>query len=283
MVNHILNDTHNSSVNIYLRSDEAQESLASNHKNFFLNELISVNPDTHILVGLTNFDCPHSFYNINNTNNKIEIFYADVNSSPQLWTYLIPTGNYDINSLLSHLQAVILTTNSLTLNFNQRTNRLVWGNNARIFRFTENNTADFILGYEKDTPSYHYTSYENNVVNLGGTNSLYFRVKNLGIKNLNSFGNADGTIAKINVKTLPSEYIYYESPENFYFIVENQIIRSIEIEIVDDKHNPIDFNGGIFSCCLTLHFSFKRDVKFKKQYFLINPEILEQEENIIEE
>ena len=280
MVNHILNDTHNSSVNIYLRSDEAQEHIASNHKKFYLDELISVNPDTHLLIGLTNFDCPHSFYNVNGTNNKLFMDYADANNIPQEFNNLIPIGNYDIDSMLVYLRSIFVST-TLNVTFSSLTNKLSFTNSGRSFRFTSSkNTAQDILGYKTDT---HATTHINNIVKLGGTNSLYFRIKNLGIRNLNSFGKSDGTIAKIDVKSMPNEFIYYETCENFYFQVENQILRSIEIEIVDDKHEKIDFNGGVFSCCLTLHFAFKRDIKYKQQYFLIKPEITEEPQKNIKD
>ena len=115
MPNHALNDTANESIAIYLRSDEAEIDLSTTHKKFYLSELISVNPDTNILVGLTDFECPYTFYTIRTGINDNITLGFPTSSFPtgEYRTSTIPAGNYDIDELLPVLNALLVFLFSL--------------------------------------------------------------------------------------------------------------------------------------------------------------------------
>lgn len=284
MPNHHLNDTATESVSIYLRSDEAEVNLTTSHKKFYLSELISVNPDTNILVGLTDFECPYTFYTIRQgINDQITLgFNTALYPSGEYRTSFIPEGNYDIDDFLPTLNALTCFIDAgIVITFNDRTNKLTFtrAGTYNQFVFTATTTPTTELGLPKDLlitggGTLNLTSpfIMPNCIDLGGSSCLYVKVNNLGVKNLNSKGDSDGTICKVQADVLPSEYIYYRPAEYFYFMTNKEQIREIDVEVLDDQYRPINLNGGIFSMTLSLHFAYKRFQRYSRGYYLTPPE-----------
>jgi len=285
MPNHALNDTANESVSIYLRSDEAEIDLSTSHKKFYLSELISVNPDTNILVGLTDFECPYTFYTIRqDINDKITLGFPTASfPTGEFRTSTIPTGNYDIDELLPVLNALTCFIDAnIVLTFSELTNKLTLTRTGTYttFSFANTTTCGTELGIPKNIminpaltePSTLTSPYIlDNTINLGGTSCIYVKIHNLGIKNLNSRGDSDGTICKVIADVLPDEYIYYRPAEYFYFMTNKDQIREIDVEILDDQYRPIDLEGGVFSLTLSLHFTYKRFQRYTREYYLRPP------------
>lgn len=279
-------DTPQETISIYLRSDQAEIDLSTTHKKFFLSELISVNPDTNILIGLTDFECPYSFYTIRQgINDQITLgFNSALYPDGEYRTTLIPEGNYDIDELLPVLNGLrCFTDANIVLTFNNRTNKLTLTRSGAYtdFAFTVTTTCAYELGIPKsdliqiqlgDPLNYTSPKILPNSINLGGASCLYLRVNNLGINNLNSKGDSDGTIGKIDADVLPNEFIYYKPAEYYFYRATKEQIREIDIELLDDQQRPIDLNGGIFSLTLTLKFAYKKRQRFIRGYFIKNPE-----------
>lgn len=299
MPNHALNDTANESIAIYLRSDEAEIDLSTTHKKFYLSELISVNPDTNILVGLTDFECPYTFYTIRaGINDSITIgFPTTAFPTGEYRTSIIPAGNYDIDELLPVLNALTCFIDAnIVLTFSELINKLTLTRTGTFTTFsfvetggTNATTCLTELGIPKNILINPATTQPNtltspyildNTINLAGTSCIYVRINNLGIKNLNSRGDSDGTICKVIADVLPDEYIYYRPAEYFYFKTNKDQIREIDVEILDDQYRPINLEGGIFSLTLSLHFSYKRFQRFTREYYLRPPPENTEEEKV---
>jgi len=289
MANHALNNTATESVSIYLRSDEAEINLSTSHKKFYLSELISVNPDTNILVGLTDFECPYTFYTIRQgINDQITLgFNTALYPTGEYRTSFIPEGNYDIDELRPVLNALTCFIDAgIVITFSELTNKLTFTRAGAYdkFVFTSTTSCSTELGIPKSLlikggTSINLTSPFTmpNVINLGGSACIYVRINNLGIKNLNSKGDSDGTICKVIADVLPDEYIYYRPAEYFYFMTDRSQIREIDVEILDDQYRPINLNGGIFSMTLSLHFAYKRFQRFTREYYLTPPPSAEED------
>ena len=69
-----IGDSHLGSVSLFLQSDKASVSIDDSHKIFILDEIIQTDPHIKMLIGLTSFQIPYSFYNINIFNNFFEIW-----------------------------------------------------------------------------------------------------------------------------------------------------------------------------------------------------------------
>ena len=279
-------DTPQESISVYLRSDQAEIDLSTTHKLFFLSELIGVNPDTNILVGVTDFECPYTFYTIRaGINDQITLgFNSALYPDGEYRTTFIPEGNYEIDDFLPMLNGLrCFTDPNIVLTFDNRTNKLTLTRSGAYnkFAFTVATTCSYELGIPKSdliniglADPLNYTSPQilPNTINLGGTSCLYIRVNNLGISNLNSKGDSDGTIAKIDADILPNEFIYYRPAEYFFYRATKEQIREIDIELLDDQQRPINLNGGIFSLTLTLKFAYKKRQRFIRGYFIKDPQ-----------
>ena len=106
-----------------------------------------------------------------------------------------------------------------------------------------------------------------NICNLSGTSSIYIRLNNIGVKNLDSRGQFNNTIGKVNVNCNPIEFIFFEQQESIYYLIQQNQITHLEIQLTDENNNTLILNGGEFSLTLTLHFR-----KSVEQY--INPQFL---------
>jgi len=279
MPNHSLNNTTFPSLNVYLKSEEASLSFSSSHKQFNLKTQInqSKRPDVQTLVGLTNFECPYTFYLVNKNNNNLGIKVGGVETN-----ITITHGNYDIYSLLSEIETKLFEKATIlncivTTTFSESTQKITFvSSNSNSIGFLETTTCDRILGLEGSLPTPNADLSLNftcpNCCNLSGTSSIYIKLRGLGLQNLNSKGEPDETISKINVEVLPSNFIFYEDEaENIYYLIDNSIIKTLEIQLLDDEGNEIDFNGGFFSMVLTFHFAYRREEIFNPNAFLYTP------------
>lgn len=291
MANNVLNNTTSDSIAIFLRSNEAEIDVSTTHKKFYLSELISVNPDVNIIVGITDFTCPYSFYTIREgINNQITLGFNTA-SYPlgEFRTSYIPTGNYDIDELIVALNALTCFIDAnIAITYSNLTNKLTLIRSGlyNTFCFTVSTTCGTELGIPQSlliniglgvvlnlTSPYILPD----VFNLSGASCVYIKINNLGIKNLNSKGDSDGTLCKVPVDVMPNEYIFYRPAEYFYFTTTKSQIRELDIEILDDYYRPINLNGGIFSMTLSLQFSYKKIMRFTREYYLIKPNNLSTE------
>ena len=133
-------------------------------------------------------------------------------------------------------------------------------------------TMEKELGFRNNIPSETSSKIVSpNIVNVSGSSSIYVRINNLGITNLDSRGKKSGTIAKVNIDVNPNEFIFFQQQESIYYPVQDKQISYLDIELTDE--NGLDFilNGGEWSCTLTLHFKHTITSKeIKKEYLLEN-------------
>jgi hypothetical protein len=136
-----------------------------------------------------------------------------------------------------------------------------------------------ILGLELPSTSGVGFLFSNNIINLSGSPSIYFRLNNIGIRNRDSRGKTDGTIQKINVNCNFGEFIFYESLENIYYPLSNRTITQLDITLTDSDNNELFLNGAEFSCTLTIHFQKIRENVIPQKYLLDMISRLENNQN----
>ena len=93
-----MNDTIYPSLSLYLQSNQADVVTNEANVTWYLQEKITVPVGTRCLVSIIDFECPYSFYNINDKNN---ILIVSTSASTQ--TITLESKNYDIDSLVSLL------------------------------------------------------------------------------------------------------------------------------------------------------------------------------------
>ena len=270
MPNSILNDTNRAGLNIYLQSDNATISNSDSDKVFNFQDFISVPPDQNIIVALTSFEMANTLYNINAPFNTLTI-----NATSGSHQITLTPKNYNATQMKNELNSKFANASflsdtglsSLVVSFDDQSFKYTFTGNTN-FSITEC-SFDMEIGLENQLPTTSSSSYECvDTILLGGISSIYVSIKNLGISNLDSRGSIDNTLAKINVKSGIGGYIFYDEPENHYFLCNKREINTLEVSLTDDKNRPIIMNGGNFSLTLNFHFSYKRNQKILHEYYL---------------
>lgn len=259
MPTHNSNDTVFGGVNIFLQSKDGQTTENNSDCNFFLDRIIeSPRQDLGMLISVLDAEIPYSFYNISEEigNNKLTINSIEIS---------IDEKNYSAYNIADAFnEKFTIEGLSVTMSFDDNTNKfsLVSPTN-----FTINSTTMIKeLGMD-DLPQTTTTYISNKVCNLAGTSSIYIRSDNMNIQNINSFGKTNGVLAKVLVNSPPSNFIFYEPSTPQYFILGNSL-NFINIQLLNDDNDFIDFNGLDWSLTLSIEYFRKRDDTINYKYFL---------------
>jgi len=267
-----LGDSHLGSISLFLQSDKATQSISDSHKIFNLDEIIETDPHLNILIGMTSFEMPYSFYNVNQFNNTFEI---TANSNTVSFT--ITSKNYTATQLATQLTSSLAVSSrvtslgqTITVTFDDQENKFLFTSNSSIkpYTITTNCTMNVLLGFDFPSTSSIGILGSENIVNLAGTPSIYFRINNLGIRNRDSRGKTDGTIQKINVNCNFGEFIFYETTESIYYPLSNRTITMLDITLTDSDNNELILNGAGFSTTLTIHYQKIRENIIPRRYLL---------------
>lgn len=257
MPNHSLNDSHIPSQAIFLDSNDALVSISDAEKIFYLNTPIIADAGIRILVGLNNLTIPNTIYNLNSSSNNNSITFTQGSTV----TVSISSGNYSASTLKDALNTAISAAGlNITVTFDEE--------NA-VFTFTgtsaftiDSATMSRQLGLKEQLPTSSSTSYTaTRVCDLAGATNLYIRIRNLSLGgNLDSRGNTTSIIASIVVNVNYGDYIFFSSPDILYFMISENKLSHLDIEITDQEGNVVDLNGSSFNMTLSVHFVRHREV-----------------------
>jgi hypothetical protein len=282
MPTHALNDTHLGSLAVYLQSKDATASLASASKLFYLNQIIMPPPDTSILVGLISAEVPYTFYNVNSNNNTMTIqqITGALESTTLTANIVLPQQNYDTDEMIDTMKELLLAASpplSFTeFTFDEDSNKFTLkhtGTGADIgtVKITAS-TMKNIMGFTESQLNVAAQSITaDHCVNLAGTSSVYVNLPNIGLSNLDSRGDLNGVVSKLNVNCNPGEYIFYQQTETQYYLISNPKIDFFHLSLTDDDNNLLEMNGGDFSITLSIHFSKKRTPFTSEEYLQKRP------------
>jgi hypothetical protein len=241
------------STQVYLNSATADIYLNSSKKSnvaFMFKNAITLDKNAiEMKVSMVNAQIPISWYLVNDTNNQIIITIAGVAT-----TYSFKTGNYNINTFMTEW------TNSIgagwTLTFDTIKNKISFSYTTN-FIFSDNDISIFnIIGFQKKNI---YSSTNNTIVadfvcNFAGITRLNIKSSCFNLHNIDSNNKGlNRILAVIPVSSLNSGYIFYNNFTNYKdnFKGTNEL-ASMEIEIMDDFEQFIDFNGVDWSMTLQI-------------------------------
>jgi hypothetical protein len=239
---------------IYLDSNDALVTISDAEKIFYLNSPIIADAGIRILLGLTNLTIPNSIFNFNSTNNSITFTQS---SSTQAVS--VTVGNYSASTLVTALNTAITAAGlNITVSFDE--------DNA-VFKFTgtsaftiDSATMTRQLGLKDQLPTASATSYTaTQVCDFAGATNLYVRIRNVSMNNLDSRGKTSNIIASIVNNVNYGDYIFYTPPEVLYFMINEQQLSHIDIEITDQQGDIVALNGSAFNMTLSVHFVRQRE------------------------
>jgi hypothetical protein len=231
-------------------------------------------------ITVLNAQIPVSFYIIDETNNIL--YYSDGSTTK---TLILTIGNYNGNQMVSALNSGFTTNGSLiTTILNSQTGLLYFtitgGTN---YTFLSTSTIKSILGFDEDISSNTLIIMPYQL-NLLGKKKIFINSNNLRNSAFSSKSlSCVQTIATIPVDQPPYNMISYVSVSDLEkIILSNRALDMIDIEIVDEDNNYVNFRNINWSITLCLSVE-KNDVE-KLDYGLLNlpPSIMEENKNSIE-
>ena len=252
MPNHPLATTDKGSQTIFLNSENAEFSISDAEKFFYLNQSIIAPPSYRLLLGLNNLTIPNTMFNINSTNNTFTIDSTD---------FTLEVGNYSGTSLATAITNLSGFSALGTITFNS-------DNNTFSFDFNTTRTlqdsvlASKVLGFTNlpitSSSLVNDIIVAANTCNLAGTTNIYVRVRNLSLNNLDSRGQITNVIANVVNNTNFGGFVFYQPPEVLYYLVNENIVNHLDIELTDQEGNVLELNGANFNLTFTFHYTHQR-------------------------
>jgi hypothetical protein len=235
-----INGTYNSNVLFYFKGILTEE-----------DDIISSN------ICIMNAQIPVSFYTINETNNYFVINVSDI---------IIPTGNYNGNSLITALNTAmyaVLGFSTPTITLSPSTGKLTFTSTSGFpidIIFPTNlltggiNYTHRILGFNPSSSTVGLSIDAPYLLNLLGINRLAIRSNKLAISSYNSVSlNLGITLATIPVDVPSFSLINYTNQTDLNkSVLRVKVIDEIDISIVDEDNNLINMNNTEWTIALVL-------------------------------
>jgi hypothetical protein len=259
------------SGSLFLRSSQYTTSI-NNKSNllFELNSPIISQANMNMMMALQSFKFTNSFYSINDNNCNFYYTLLEVK-----YSFTVKLGNYNIISLLDYLNI-----NIPVLNFSYDESTLkVNISSTEVFsiEISQNNILE-ILGFSDINDSVNNTYYSKlshtapYCLNMMGIQLLHICIPNIslktvGVKNRRNYNILD----TVHVSCAPGETQTYINNSNFRYKISDVDITFINILILDQDYNIVDFNNIDWFLKLSFEFTYKNQ--------LIRPETLENKSN----
>lgn len=179
-------------------------------------------------------EVPYSFYNINYTNDNININNV---------VYTITHGNYNANTLITAILTVIPSTYSIT--YNSITCKYSFTNTTIDFIIYASSTMNNVLGLgTSNLSSTNKIATMSNVVNFIVCPRLNFKSSFFKFNNYDTVNNECDTFFCLQNNASPNGMINYINQTSSKLLVENKYISpSFTIGVFDTNDNYINFNN----------------------------------------
>lgn len=218
--------------------------------HFDLNDPIRFTKNAiRMTCSVLQFQSPNSLYNINETNSILTTIINNITTY-----YYIDYGNYNCNTLKDKLLSLL--PSAFTISFDTTTNKYKFIHSTN--NFTIGGTIGPILGFQTSATSSSLILTMPYTCNFNGLQNFNIHMTNIITKNIDSYNKSISNI----IQTIPvqpgSNTISYIKNADFNFIINQDVIDDIQIDIKDDLNNYLNFNNQHWN--LTLYFSIIRDI-----------------------
>jgi hypothetical protein len=202
-------------------------------------------------MSLISCEIPLTFYNINKNNNKLHITENAIARD-----IIISYGNYNITQLRSELQNQFGPNYNIT--YNSISNKLSIQLLANITTIIDinNSTIGNVIGYIiNHTIILNQTITSDTVCNMTYTLSLYYTVDIVDEETLLSqTGKTNNIIQKIPINSPQNTILIFYPTQAKHIVFCANNIRTITINLFDDRMREIDLNGQYFISTLLVQF-----------------------------
>ena len=243
---------------ITINSEDAFQYYNGTYKssvNFIFNGIIKKEHDILFMsFHLTDAQIPVSFYNITSSNNILD--YHTV-STPYLIT--VPIGNYNFNTLSTTMTSLFLANgHNIIVTISKTTGIITFTKDAGNFTLYDANSTMFdVLGFTKGF-NYGSTSFiltATYPLNLLGITKI--KIKSTALSTYNYDSSSKGfsnTLATIPVDQPSFGLIIYENKSVSKFVLRDNTIDEIDIQLTDQNDNLINFNNMDWTIGFILEF-----------------------------
>lgn len=236
-----------------------------------------VKPEQHITsvqFQLLDAVLPVSFYNINYTNNTLNYQISSVN-----YTITVTPGNYNFNSLATQLIAKFLANgHTFTITINKQTGIITLATPATNF-ILQVSSMFSVLGLLLSThTSSSFSLTADYPLNLLGITKIKIQSVNLNTYNLDSSNNGNSNnLGLIPVDQPSFGLIIYENKSSSKFLLRDNLVNEIDLQLVDQNNNLINFNNLDWN--LTILIETTREIETLSQIQMAD--ILKEQNKIL--
>jgi hypothetical protein len=223
---------------------------------FESNNFIQSEGVLNLDVALIHAEIPVSFYVINEYNNQ---FRFKIDTDP-ITTVSIPYGNYNSASLITQLLTAINKTN-FTITISKLTGKLTFSHNTTYIIY---NNFSFSIGTTLGfSPNTINTSVGPNpflltapyMLNLLGAKKLNIVSNELSTINHSSEVGSLSMLSSIAVDQPAYGLVIYENKSGIKHNLRVKDINRVDIQILDENHNLINFNNIDWSMLLCFYIT----------------------------
>lgn len=236
-----------------------------------------VRPEQHITsvqFQILDAQLPVSFYNINYTNNTLNYQISSVN-----YTITATPGNYNFNSLATQLIAKFLANgHTFTITINKQTGIIILATPATNFILQVSSMFAVLGLLLSNHTSSSFSLTADYPLNLLGITKIKIQSVNLNTYNVDSSNNGNSNnIGLIPVDQPSFGLIVYENKSITKFILRDNRVDEIDLQILDQNNNLINFNNLDWN--LTILIETNREIESLSQIQMAD--ILKEQNKIL--
>lgn len=236
-----------------------------------------VKPEQHITsvqFQLVDAVLPVSFYNINYTNNTLNYQISSVN-----YTITATPGNYNFNSLASQLISKFLANgHTFTITINKQTGIILLATPATNFILQVSSMFSVLGLLLSNHISSSFSLTADYPLNLLGITKIKIQSINLNTYNVDSSNNGNSNnIGLIPVDQPSFGLIVYENKLSSKFLLRDNRVDEIDLQLLDQNNNLINFNNLDWS--LTILIETIREIETLSQIQMAD--ILKEQNKIL--
>ena len=240
-------------------ANQLNGSLLSNVVFGFTGLLQDESNIINTFITVSNAQIPVSFYTITSTNNRIDYIQPQIGLD---LSFTIPVGNYNSTSLISALRNGF--QNLLALSINKLNGKLSFFFDTNTVIESTSSMKD-ILGIENDfTCGANITSVLPFPLNLLGVKKISIKSNSLAITSYSSVNfSTSNTLTTIPVDQPAFNMISYVNQSDLNTnILQARTLNTIDISLVDENNNFLDFNNCDWSMTITLSIHRNENISY---------------------
>ena len=236
-----------------------------------------VKPEQHISsvqFQLVDVVLPVSFYNLNYSNNTLNYQISSVN-----YTITATPGNYNFNSLASQMISKFLANgHTFTITINKQTGIIFLATPATNFILQVSSMFSVLGLLLSNHTSSSFSLTADYPLNLLGITKIKIQSVNLNTYNVDSSNNGNSNnIGLIPVDQPSFGLIVYENKSSSKFLLRDNRVDEIDLQLLDQNNNLINFNNLDWS--LTILIETIREIETLSQIQMAD--ILKEQNKIL--